>query len=354
MVGSPFVLGQAHTSRRRLFPLAVVALAVLVAPSVGGANPSHSAASLRAQDAAIAAKSRGAVLDLYSLDQRFAGAQARLAALRVESASLRAQRRILSHELDVARRGTRISQMQLADRLRALYEQATIEPLEIVLGARSLDEAMTNLDNLSRVTGQGEDVLHQLASARASATRASRGLAVRQAALSRATREAEATAVSLARTRSERNAYISSLAAKRRVTERQLSTLLTEARRAQLRTAELQRQAFSDTASPVSPVAAVPFEPPAAAVAGERTITVSATGYALPGTTATGLPVGWGVVAVDPSLIPLGSHMTIPGYGEGVAADTGSAIVGATIDLWFPTIAQASAWGRRTVTIVLH
>jgi len=57
---------------------------------------------------------------------------------------------------------------------------------------------------------------------------------------------------------------------------------------------------------------------------------------------------------VDPSVIPLGTRMTIPGYGEGVAADTGGAIQGATIDLWFPTAADAAAWGRRTVTITLH
>ena len=36
-------------------------------------------------------------------------------------------------------------------------------------------------------------------------------------------------------------------------------------------------------------------------------------------------------------MIPLGTHMTVPGYGEAVAADTGSAIKGAIIDLWFPT-----------------
>jgi len=72
------------------------------------------------------------------------------------------------------------------------------------------------------------------------------------------------------------------------------------------------------------------------------------------GTTATGTPTGWGVVAVDPSVIPLGTRMEIPGYGSGVAADTGGAIQGATIDLWFPTVAQARLWGRRTVTITLH
>lgn len=83
-------------------------------------------------------------------------------------------------------------------------------------------------------------------------------------------------------------------------------------------------------------------------------MTVVATGYAMSGTTATGAPTGWGVVAVDPGVIPLGTRMEIPGYGSGVAADTGGAIQGATIDLWFPTVAQARLWGRRTVTITLH
>ena len=80
---------------------------------------------------------------------------------------------------------------------------------------------------------------------------------------------------------------------------------------------------------------------------------MTATGYALAGTTATGLPVGWGVAAVDPNVIPLGTRMTIPGYGAAVAADTGGAVAGATIDVWFPTEAQARAWGRRTVTILI-
>ena len=44
-------------------------------------------------------------------------------------------------------------------------------------------------------------------------------------------------------------------------------------------------------------------------------------------------------------MIPLGTHMLIPGYGEAVAADTGSAVIGDDIDLWFPSIAQAEAWG---------
>jgi 3D (Asp-Asp-Asp) domain-containing protein len=81
---------------------------------------------------------------------------------------------------------------------------------------------------------------------------------------------------------------------------------------------------------------------------------VLATGYTLPGRTATGLPVGWGVVAVDPSVIPLGTHLSVPGYGEAVAADTGGAVVGTSIDLWFPSAAQAARWGRRSITVALN
>jgi 3D (Asp-Asp-Asp) domain-containing protein len=91
-----------------------------------------------------------------------------------------------------------------------------------------------------------------------------------------------------------------------------------------------------------------------APAAGGRTITVTATGYAVAGRTSAGLRAGWGVAAVDPSLIPLGSHLTVPGYGEAVAADTGGAVAGATIDLWFPTVAQANAWGRRIVAVVVQ
>ena len=81
---------------------------------------------------------------------------------------------------------------------------------------------------------------------------------------------------------------------------------------------------------------------------------MSSTGYTIRGRTATGIPTAPGVVAVDPSVIPLGTRLSIPGYGIGIAADTGGAVQGNTIDVWFPTKAQALAWGRRTVTITLH
>jgi 3D (Asp-Asp-Asp) domain-containing protein len=65
------------------------------------------------------------------------------------------------------------------------------------------------------------------------------------------------------------------------------------------------------------------------------------------------MPAGQGVVAVDPSVIPLGTRMYVLGYGSGVAADVGSGIKGAIIDLWM-TPARCASWGRRTVTITIY
>ena len=333
------MLGQAHTPRRRLLPFVALALAVLVAPAVSGANPSHSVSTLRARDAAIAARSRAAVLGLYALDEQLGSANARVAMLRRRNESLRAERAELSHALHVARSGARIAERRLAERIRTLYEQGTVEPLEIVFGARSLDEALTSLDNLDRASAQSESVLSQLKVARTRLAAASAALASRQSALDAATREAQTTAAALAAARNARASYIASLAAERRLTQRQIGVVVARAHAAALRSGTLAR---SERAQPASYGSA------------GRTLRVTATGYSLPGRTSTGLAVGWGVAAVDPGVIPLGTHMTIPGYGTAVAADTGGGISGATIDLWFPSRAKANAWGRRTVTIVLH
>ena len=340
VVCSALVLGQAHTPKRRLALLAALAMALLAAPAFSSANASHRAASLRAQDAVIAQKSRSAVLELYALDEQYATAQSKLVTLRHRALSLRAQRKSLARQLAVARRSTRISQARLAQRLRVLYEDGSVDSLEVLLGSQSLDEALTNLDNLNRAATQGEDVLGELKAARTVLRSASRALATRQSELAASVREAEATASALVGARASRRDYIGSLAAERRMNEREITKLVAEAQAAQARTAELAFRSDSFASAPAKGLG--------------RTLTVSATGYSLPGTTSSGLPVGWGVVAVDPSLIPLGTHMAIPGYGEGVAADTGTAVIGATIDLWFPSLAQADAWGRRTVTIVFN
>jgi uncharacterized protein YabE (DUF348 family) len=73
------------------------------------------------------------------------------------------------------------------------------------------------------------------------------------------------------------------------------------------------------------------------------------------GRTATGFDLranpGAKVIAVDPRVIPLGTKVYVEGYGYAVAADTGGAIKGHKIDVFFPTKAEAFRWGVRKVKI---
>lgn len=57
-------------------------------------------------------------------------------------------------------------------------------------------------------------------------------------------------------------------------------------------------------------------------------------------------------VAADPSIFPIGTILFIPGYGFGVVADTGSAIKGYRLDLYFQTKDQVyREWGKRKVHV---
>lgn len=74
---------------------------------------------------------------------------------------------------------------------------------------------------------------------------------------------------------------------------------------------------------------------------------------------ATGKPLAYGMVAVDPRVIPLGTRLYIETpdgswvYGYAVAEDTGGAIKGNKVDLFYPTRAEALRFGRRTVNVYI-
>jgi len=71
------------------------------------------------------------------------------------------------------------------------------------------------------------------------------------------------------------------------------------------------------------------------------------------GITATGLQAEYGVVAVDPTVIPLWTKVYVEGYGYAIAGDTGSAIRGNRIDLCYNTHEEAVNFGRRLVNVYI-
>ncbi len=71
------------------------------------------------------------------------------------------------------------------------------------------------------------------------------------------------------------------------------------------------------------------------------------------GVTASGTKAQLGTIAADTSIFPFGTQLNVPGYGEGVVEDTGAKVKGYHIDLWFPTHAEAKAWGSREMFVEL-
>ena len=113
--------------------------------------------------------------------------------------------------------------------------------------------------------------------------------------------------------------------------------------------------------APASEPASAPTEPTNSEPAGKE-ITVEATAYTAEcegciGITKTGVDLNANpdakVIAVDPSIIPLGSKVYVEGYGYATAEDTGGAIKGNRIDVFVPEQNDALQWGRKDVKVTI-
>ncbi len=338
------------------------ALASLLYPAMGGADP---IGKLRTSNTALAASERAALLQLYAINSRLDRARGDVADAESRLSSARRRLGEARHQLAVARRTLALAQTNLGQQVRALYEADDVDAFAVILGSESLDDIITNLDALSRAARSTGSVIEQTNRAKRSTVRLLASLKRRASALARLRASAAARAGELSAAQSERSAYIGRLRNEQRLNAGRIAALEARARAAEAAaTVATVKAQTANSLSPFesgSPAAQSSSEPAPAAptpiqpASGSRThLTVTATAYSLPGNTASGLPVGPGVVAVDPTVIPLGTRLYIPGYGEGIAADTGTAIKGLRIDLWFPTLQQAQQWGARSVTITVY
>ncbi len=328
------------------------------------------------------------LLSLYALEARLQRARGHREAVRARLTELRREEASARGRLAVAYDVLDRSEHRLGTTLASLYEQGDSDPLAVLFGATTVEDLVNGIDDLERTAQAHASVAAQARVARTRTAALARRLAARAAETRRLELEADAAAASLAASQAERSAYLYRVRAERRAGGVELTRVEAEARAAEARAQEVaaEKAAAPSSASfgvavpaprpapsrstpppPASPPVAPPRRPAPAPVAtlaepapieappsGARTLTVTSTAYASRGSTATGIPVGWGVIAVDPGVIPLGTRMTIPGYGEGVAADVGPGVQGLAVDVWVASEAQAQAWGRRTITITLH
>jgi 3D (Asp-Asp-Asp) domain-containing protein len=84
--------------------------------------------------------------------------------------------------------------------------------------------------------------------------------------------------------------------------------------------------------------------------------TYMATAYSLRGRTSSGRSASRGLIAADPSVLPLGTRVRLeagPFSGEYVVGDTGGSVRGRRIDIWTPTANEAVRFGRRVVKLTV-
>jgi 3D (Asp-Asp-Asp) domain-containing protein/peptidoglycan hydrolase CwlO-like protein len=346
-------------SGRLVVAVAAGALAAAFLPASGAARsagaPQARANALRAQEDALARRARGTLLQLYALESRLSRARGKLAALDARSAELTRQRDRTRRRATAVRHSLATARAQLGRALRTLYQQGQPDPVAVLLGATSLDQALEGIDGLRRAALTHTRLIADLRRKEARLRTLEARLRVRDRRVAAARRNAQAGVAQLGLSVRARSQTLAALRARHNLTRRQVATLDELARQAQKRSAALATTAAHATVTspPVTP--ARRSRPTPWPVAGSTiTMVVDAVAYHLPGRTASGLPVGIGVVAVDPTVIPLGTRMFVPGYGPAVAADVGSAVRGRIIDLWMPSRAKALAWGRRTVTITIY
>jgi 3D (Asp-Asp-Asp) domain-containing protein len=316
------------------------------------ASGSHSqAAGLRAGAGSLAARANAATLQLYALESGLRRAQGDLGSIAARRTQLQQERAATAKQLDIATEAVHVSEAQLAVLVRALYERPDQgDPLAVLLSSESLDEALAGLDSLSRVAGQNNRIIEQARESRQHLAAIDARLAEQATELDALAAAAEQRVAQLAATTAARRSFVASLHRQQGLNAARVAAIEAQARTAEQRSAEI-----SPATEPLAAdVDAPPAAPAATAATAPGTITVSSTGYSIHGRTSTGMQTAAGVVAVDPSVIPLGTRLTIPGYGTGIAADTGGSVHGNVIDLWFPTLQQARAWGRRTITITIH
>jgi 3D (Asp-Asp-Asp) domain-containing protein len=327
-------------------------IGIALPAAVVGAPGSQRAGSLSAHRAQLERRSRAALLELYSIETRLERARTRVSLLDEQKARLERESAGIRTSLHLARRAIAATQHTLADRARALYESGDANnTLAILLGAVSVDDAVTRLENIQQIVNQQKSVLLQAQRAQARLLQPRADLARRKAALDQLRGAAKTSVQSLEAARSARASTIHRLSSARALTNRQLANLSAQATKAA--TTSIRTESQSTSTSTTATTSSTTSHSSGGSIKKGQQLTVSATCYCLSGSTASGLPVGPGIIATDPSVIPLGTRVYVPGYGNAVAADTGSAVKGLTIDLWVADCAKASAYGRQTLTITI-
>ncbi len=299
---------------------------VLMVPAVpAGAN--------RPGSLLYAPQNSGAVAELVTLEEALARAQARLAQVKADIASQKSNLAGLESRLSGLQDKAGQLRRTIEARMVSLYKHSNPSMAEIIVTSDDLSQV---LDLQEYSTRLASDDIKQIQAAIAE-----------MGQLSSSLNELEASRDQLAELERQAAAEVDRI--NRQVAQRkQLLAAAPDAQSLQQEVGDVRQRVDEINSGQPAPSDLRPG----------RTLLMKATAYSpqepgLDDHTASGIPARYGVVAVDPTVIPLGTRLLVEGYGEAIAGDTGSAIKGLRIDLCFDTLAECEAYGVRMVRVTV-
>ncbi|MBW9157927.1 MULTISPECIES: 3D domain-containing protein [Clostridium] len=241
-------------------------------------------------------------------------------------------------------------------RARAMYINSVDSYLEVLLASTSFSDLISRVDTLERIIEYDKNLIAKIEEQRTSIIKHKDTLTNENNKLSALKTNNEIILTKLSKDIKEHKVLLSNvtkketkLIADKNAKELAAAKILKELEA--IKTATMSRQLASSKSS-TSNSDAIPID----LSKPTNYFIIQSTAYSMGGFTSSGSrttrnPNGYSTIAVDPSVIPMGSKVYIEGYGYAIASDTGSAIKGSIIDVFFNTEAEVLNWGRRNVRI---
>lgn len=332
--------------------LAVTALSVplppMTPPSAGAEG--EVAAAQEAYDAAVI---RLLILERRTADGERDLAEAETGLSAVEEALARASataaKAVADHEA---------AQAHFSARLAESYRTRGLGWLELLLSADDFSEFLSRSEFVDRILDEEAVLIEQVKAAGSEATAAVAELDRTQAERQSEVRDVRQRSDELSAAQQEQERLVAALGDRlddaRAAARASQESMAAENARATAANDDGAAQPNPTTTRTTARTSTTTGGQDGAAPSGGRQLKVKAYAYAQSGRTASGLMVGPGIVAVDPRVIKLGTRLYIPGYGEGLAADTGGDIKGNTIDVWMVSEQRARDWGIKYITITVY
>ena len=348
--GSLILKSNEKTCRNRIVPalfvvLLISLLSLLFAITSALASPSDDAdiSELEHQSAELNNSYNQALQEMVALDTETQRQEQEIKAVRERSSEVTTAIADQEGRLVELQQQLMDRQVVLEKRLTSSYKSSDMGYIEVVMGAGDFSDFLNRVDMVNKIAEEDQRLIDSYKETKKSIEDELASLAEKQAELTSLEASLSSAEQELLTAQSEKQAFVSSLENQMATNTGQLEQLRTEAAQIEASMSSIQSQVTFATSGGGD----------SSPSGGGASISVTATAYCLSGRTATGMPAGPGIIAVDPGVIPLGSQVYVSGYGNAIAADTGGAISGNKIDVWLPC-GDAYSWGVRTVNVTIY